>query len=440
MLRGKLLICLFFLLVGSAVPQVAADERRNPVVRAVEASAPAVVNIRTEQLVNRRSNPLFGFGGSLFEEFFGQFSAPPVYTTRSLGSGVVIDPAGLVLTNAHVTARASKIYIALPGQRREVEARLVGYDELLDLAVVRLPARQSGANYPSLQLGRADDLLVGETVIAIGNPLGLGSSITTGVVSGPLRALSLDDDFTALFIQTDALINPGNSGGPLINIKGELIGINTAIARQAQGIGFAIPADVVRRVLPELIKYGRIRHSFLGVVPGATGAAFADERGYSGVLVTDLLPASPAERAGLRLADVILELDGVAVESPRQLVNLLRSYPPGGRIGIRYLRGMQDASVTVELEEYTPKALLDHARRSFGFSLVEADGLQVDEITAGSSADRVGMRPGDRIVEVAGRRLTSLDEYVALLEEHMGRFPLSFLVVRGNQGYYLELP
>lgn len=440
MLRRKFLISLVLLLGCGGVPQVAAVERRDPVVRAVETAAPAVVNIRTEQLVNQRSNPLFGFGGSLFEEFFGQFSAPPVSTTRSLGSGVVIDPGGLVLTNAHVTARASKIFVALPGQRREVEATLVGSDELLDLAVLRLPDRASAMAYPHLELGRADDLMVGETVIAIGNPLGFGSSITTGVISGPLRALSLDEDFTALFIQSDALINPGNSGGPLINIHGELIGINTAIARQAQGIGFAIPADVVRRVLPELIRHGRVRRSFLGVIPGATGAAFADERGYHGVLVTDLLPASPAARAGLRLADVILELDGMAVESPRELVNFLRSYPPEGRIEIRFLRGTKVGSVTVELAEFTRETLLGYARRSFGFSLVESNGLRVGEITAGSAAEQVGMRPGDRIVEVEGRRLSGLDDYVGVLEDHFGLLPLKFLVIRGNQGYYLELP
>ncbi|RME40750.1 MAG: serine protease Do, partial [Deltaproteobacteria bacterium] len=233
------------LLLVAALPVEAASPRRTPVVEVVEQAGPAVVNIRTEQIVQRRSSPFFGFGGSLFEEFFRDFAPPRLYTTESLGSGVIIEPDGLILTNAHVISRASKIFVALQGRPKEVEAQLVGVDESLDLALIRIAGKKKG-NYPHLQLGRSDDLMVGEPVVAIGNPLGLGSSITTGVVSAPLRALSLDKDFTAVFIQTDALINPGNSGGPLVNMEGRVIGINTAIARQAQGIGFAIPANVIR--------------------------------------------------------------------------------------------------------------------------------------------------------------------------------------------------
>jgi len=440
-MQGSLRLVVVVCLVLSGLPRPSlAFERRDAVVRAVEVCSPAVVNIRTEQIVTRRDNPVFGFGGSLFEEFFGQFSRPQDYTTQSLGSGVVIDPEGLVLTNAHVIAKASKIFIALPGNSGEVEGTLVGYDELLDLAVVRLPERSAGQSYPHLQLGRADDLLIGESVIAIGNPLGFGSSITTGVVSGPLRALSLGDDFTAVFIQTDALINPGNSGGPLININGELIGINTAIARQAQGIGFAIPADVVRRILPELVTQGRIRRGFLGVVPGETGQAFADARGYGGVLVTDLLEGSPAARAGIHLADVILALDEVPVDSPREFLNFLRSYSPGGKVQLRILRGMKEEQVTAVLEAVPMAAMLEYARKTFGFSLAGSNGLLVKEIVSGSPADQVGMHQGDHVVEVAGRRLKNLNDYVAVLKDRFGLFPLTFLIVRGDQGYYIDLP
>jgi serine protease Do len=435
-----ILIAVSLLLAGFPRPS-AAVERRDAVVRAVELSAPAVVNIRTEQIVQRRQNPLFGFGGSLFDEFFGQFSRPPVYTTESLGSGVVVDPSGLMLTNAHVIAKASKIFVALPGQTRELEGKLVGSDELLDLAVVRLPKRSTVHAYAYLEIGRSDDLLLGESVIAIGNPLGFGSSITTGVVSGPLRALTLGDDFAAVFIQTDALINPGNSGGPLININGELIGINTAIARQAQGIGFAIPAEVIRRVLPELESQGRIRRSFLGVIPGETSQTFIEAHGFGGVLVTELLDGSPAARAGLRLADVILKLDQVPVESSREFLNFLRSYPPGGKLRIHYLRGLQELSAEVALESFPPGAVLDYAVRTFGLNLEEEGGsLRVREVVPASSAEKVGMRPGDRIVEAGGKRLASLKDYLEVLEDRFGQLPLSFLVVRGNQGYYINLP
>jgi len=413
--------------------------RRTPVVEAVAKAGPAVVNIRTEQIVDRQQSPFFGFGGGLFEEFFGQFAPPPAYATQSLGSGVVVDPAGLVLTNAHVIARASRIFVALPGRNRELEATLVGADEELDLAVLRLP--QQKQPYASMPLGSTSDLLVGETVIAIGNPLGLGTSITTGVISGALRALSLEQDFTAVFIQTDALINPGNSGGPLINIDGELIGINTAIARQAQGIGFAIPAEVARRVLPDLAEHGRLRNSFFGVVPGPTGKAFAESRGFGGVLVTELAPGSPAATAGLQLADVILSLDGVPVESPAELLNFLRSYPPGSRVAVRLLRGLKEQELSVRMTEYPPGYVTDYAWHFFGFRVVEQGGrLLVEQVAGDSAAAKVGLQPGDLLAEVAGRRVASLEQWSQALEENYGRLPLRFLVARRNQGYYIDLP
>jgi len=429
-----------FLVAGSWLPAVAAVDRRTPVVVALETASPAVVNIRTERIVERRRSPFFGFGGNLFDEFFRQFAAPPVYRTQSLGSGTIIDPQGLVLTNAHVIAKASKIFVALPGRTSELEATLVGYDERLDLAVLRLPESASGS-YPHLRLGKSDDLLVGETVIAIGNPLGLGSSITTGVVSGPLRALSLSEDFMALFIQTDALINPGNSGGPLININGELIGINTAIARQAQGIGFAIPANVASRVLDELVRFGKIRTSFLGVIPGATGEQFAASRGFGGVLVTEIWPGSPAERSGLQLADVILELDGIPVESPNELINFLRSYPPGAKLEVRYLRGLESRVLQLVLNDFPDEVASEYAARTFGFRLSEVEGgLQVAKVLDGSSAEKVGMRRGDFLVEAAGIRISQLTEFVEVVKEHFGQLPMNFLVVRRNQGYYIDLP
>ncbi|TYO99488.1 serine protease Do [Geothermobacter ehrlichii] len=417
-----------------------ASLRRTPVVEAVEKAGPAVVNIRTEQIVQRRGSPFFGFGGSFFEDFFREFAPPRLYTTESLGSGVLIDPGGLILTNAHVISRASKIFVALAGRHREIEAKLVGRDDNLDLALIRIPAPK-GRSYPFLRLGRSDDLMIGEPVIAIGNPLGLGSSITTGVVSGPLRALTLDKEFMAVFIQTDALINPGNSGGPLINLEGKVIGINTAIARQAQGIGFAIPADVIRRVLPDLKKYGHLRRSFFGVVPGATGEQFAAARGYGGVLVTEVIPGSPADRAGLELADVILEIDDIPVETPGEFLNILGAYIPGNRVSVRFLRGIESRTADLRLEEFPPGFALRYAADTFGFSLEEWRGkLRVADLARGGPAERVGMRRGDLVIQAAGQEVSSLKDYARVIEETFGRLPLQFLVVRGNQGYYIDLP
>lgn len=427
------LSCALLLLATTAF----ASNRRTPVVEEVAKAGPAVVNIRTEQIVKRQTNPFFG--GSLFDEFFGQFAPQPAYATQALGSGVVIDPSGLVLTNAHVIARASRIFVALPDRSKELEATLVGSDEQIDLAVVRLP--KQAKPYPYLPLQAKSDLLVGETVIAIGNPLGLGSSITTGVISGALRALSLEQDYTALFIQTDALINPGNSGGPLINLDGELIGINTAIARKAQGIGFAIPAEVAHRVLPDLVKYGRLRNSFFGVVPGPTGKAFAESRGFGGVLVTELANDSPAVKAGLQLADVILALDEVPVETPDEFLNFLHSYPPGSQVQVRLLRGLKEQAVTLKLAAYPSGFARDYAWQTFGFKLIEQGGqLRVDKIAPDSPAAKIGLQRGDLLAEVAGTQVKNLKDWRLALEANYGRQPLKFLVVRQNQGYYIQLP
>ncbi|RMF47032.1 MAG: PDZ domain-containing protein [Deltaproteobacteria bacterium] len=428
-------------LLAWAAPAFSAHSpRRTPVVEVVEQAGPAVVNIRTEQIVQRRGSPFFGFGGSLFEEFFRDFAPPRVYTTESLGSGVIIEPDGLILTNAHVISRASKIFVALQGQPKELEASLVGVDENLDLALIRIADKKRG-HYPHVRIGRSDDLMVGEPVVAIGNPLGLGSSITTGVVSAPLRALSLDKEFTAVFIQTDALINPGNSGGPLVNMEGRVIGINTAIARQAQGIGFAIPANVIRRVLPELKRYGHLRRSYFGIVPGATGEQFAAARGYGGVLVTEVLDGSPAEKNGLELADVILDIDDVPVETPGEFLNILRSYAPGNRIRVRYLRGIATRTAEVQLESFPKGVALHWAAETFGFTLEEWRGrLRVADLSPTGAAARVGMRRGDLVVEVAGSKVESLKDYNEAVEENFGRLPLQFLVVRGSQGYYVNLP
>ena len=238
--------------------------------------------------------------------------APRTYTTQSLGSGVIIDPKGYVVTNAHVVEKASKIFVALPQENKELEAELIGKDSRIDLAVLKIERK---GTYPYLEPARSDDLMLGESVIAIGNPLGLGHSITTGIISSTQRQIQVGEKYSSVFIQTDALINPGNSGGPLININGELIGINTAIARQAQGIGFSIPIDTAKRVLNDLIDYGRVRRVFFGIVPAEVSRSFTRLRGDGGVLIEELLADSPAERGGFLVADVILAIDGVPISS-----------------------------------------------------------------------------------------------------------------------------
>lgn len=318
------------LLVTFALPAVGQD-RHTPIVQAVAKAGPAVVNIRTEQIVKRRTTPFFGFSDPFFEQFFHNYGTTRTYKTQALGSGVIIDAKGYVLTNAHVIDKASRIFVALPGERRELEASLIGKAPRLDVAVVKINRK---GPYPALQPGRSDDLLLGETVIAIGNPLGLGHSVTTGIVSAAHRRLAVDETHTSFFIQTDALINPGNSGGPLLNINGELIGINTAIIQQAQGIGFSIPIDMVKRILPSLLANGKVPRAYLGLTVEELGKQATDDLG-GGVLVREVEKGSPAAKAGLRFGDVLSSIDGVDLDSPTDFFSLLETFVPGNTITVQ---------------------------------------------------------------------------------------------------------
>lgn len=415
-----------------------AAQRRTAVVDAVAQARDAVVNIRTEQVVQRRGSPFFGFGDSLFEQFFEEMLPPRSYRTQSLGSGVIIDADGYILTNAHVVDKASKIFVALPDERKELEARLIGQDHRIDLAVLKIVDEGS---YPFLPPGNSDDLLLGETVIAIGNPLGLGHSITTGIVSSAQRRIRISEQQSSVFIQTDALINPGNSGGPLININGELIGINTAIARQAQGIGFSIPINTAQRVLSDLIEHGRVRPGFAGLAITDLSSSFEESTGVRGVLVERLLPDSPALAAGIREADVILALEGTAVSSPRDYFSLLRTYTPGDRLQIKVLRGVRELSVDLELTRLPDGYEQKYALEMFGFALQDGRrGPVVTTVLPDSPADRVGMRRGDLIARIEGVTVDSLQSYENIISEHLGQIPLTFTVVRDNFGYRIELP
>ena len=309
------------LLAGSA--RAGAPEtdpaRRSRVVEAVERASPAVVNISTEQVVVQRGNP---FGGDpFFEQFFRDFfdSRPRRSTRTSLGSGVIVQSDGTILTNEHVILRGGRIHVTL-ADGREFEAKLVGRDADSDLAVLRINA----GSLPHIALGHSDDLMIGETVIAIGNPFGLSHTVTTGVVSALKRNLQTGGRTFTDFIQTDASINPGNSGGPLLNILGELIGINTAIYGNAQGIGFAIPVDRARRAVDSLVS-GRKPPE-----PDANSLAW-DMLGLQvrqsddGLVVNRVRGGSLMEHIGVERGDRVLGLDGTGVDTIDALAERLEA-------------------------------------------------------------------------------------------------------------------
>ena len=415
-----------------------AAERRTPIVDAVAKARDAVVNIRTEKLVQRRSSPFFGFGDSIFDQFFQDMIPQRSYKTQSLGSGVIIDGAGHILTNAHVVDKASKIYIALSDNQLELEAELIGKDNRIDLAILKII---EPGNYPFLSPARSDDLMLGETIIAIGNPLGLGHSITTGIISSLKRRIKIDQQHSSVFIQSDALINPGNSGGPLININGELIGINTAIARQAQGIGFSVPINTAKRILGDLIDHGRVRRGFIGMMVGAVSPSFVRSYGEGGVLIEEVQAQSPAQKSGLLEADVVLAVDGIPVSSPEHYHSLLQTYTPGDSLNLTLLRGLKQLKKTVVLTPLPEGYELAYTRRVFGFELhQEKRGVLIEKIVVDSAAERVGLQRGDQIAKVDDVKVETMSEYKQAIENYLGRQPLTFTVVRDNVGYLVELP
>ena len=299
--------------------------RRNAVVAAVEKAGPGVVNISTEQVVVRRSNPFFRFRDpsqdDLFREYFGRFSRPRRFRTTSLGSGVIVDPDGYVVTNEHVVRRASKIHLTL-GDGRKLEGRLLSSDPDSDLALIKVDGDKP---LPTVAMGHSDDLMIGETMVALGNPFGLESTVTVGVLSAKNRSVMLrGQEAYAGLMQTDAAINPGNSGGPLINAEGEVIGVNTMIFSTSGanvGLGFALPINRVRRVAEEIIRYGRRRDPWPGFKVEDITALRRDLREQLGLqvdqggIVVNILTSAPAYVAGLRPGDAILAINGEPVSS-----------------------------------------------------------------------------------------------------------------------------
>ena len=335
----------FFLLLlwapeKPAYAEAGAFPRRDAIVIAVEKASPAVVNISTEQ-IHKEGYPFSMDSGDpyldqFFQDFFRSF-APREYKTQSLGSGVIISPEGYILTNEHVVSHATRIKVRLINQK-EYPAALVGSDPKSDLAVLRL---QTDAPLPFIRMGRSDDLMIGETVIAIGNPFALSHTVTTGVISALNRSIRTEGRVYEDFIQTDASINPGNSGGPLINLRGEVVGINTAISREGQGIGFAIPSNMAKDILPQLMTSGHVVRSYIGLWPKALLPEVAAELGLEsgkGAVVDRVIPGGPAHVGGIQNGDIVLSFDGQEIDSEKTLRWLAQTAGVGRVIAVEVLR------------------------------------------------------------------------------------------------------
>ena len=412
---------------GAAPPP--SDERRTPVVRAVERIGPAVVNISAERIVRRRSDPL--------EQFFS-WGLPSRrdrgYRTESLGSGVVIDSSGTVITNDHVVQGASRILVTT-ADGKELEAEVKGADADNDLAVLTVSAKGLRA----ARLGSTGDLLIGEPVVAVGNPFGLSNTVTTGIVSAVQRTVRGETGRTYTdFIQTDAAINPGNSGGALANILGDLIGINTAIVGGANTIGFAIPVERARRIADELLRFGEVKPVWVGL----RGRTVTDDDRPSargkGLRVRSVYPNSPAERAGLAPDDVITAVDGKRVDSREDFDTAVTSAGPGRTLAVEARRDGRERTARLTPSRAPEDLGLTILRREIGVSVrTDRNGAVVTSVVAGSAADRRGIEPGDRLYSVNNERITALEDLNRVFEASFGRSSVVMVVVRGGAGYTL---
>ncbi len=389
-----------------------------PVVKRV---APAVVNVYAARVVENR-NPFMN--DPFFRQFFG--AVPREQVQRSLGSGVIIDPAGLVVTNYHVIEGASEVKVAL-ADKRELDAEVVLKDEHSDLAVMRL--KGASERFPALEFGNSDELQVGDVVLALGDPFGVGQTVTHGIVSAVARTQVGISDYQ-FFIQTDAAINPGNSGGALVDLKGRLVGINTAIYSRSggsQGIGFAIPANMVRVVVASA-KGGSaaVKRPWLGAKLQDVTPEIAESLGLkrpSGALVASLAAGSPAARAGIKTGDLIVSIDGTIVDDPNAFDYRFATKPLGGSAQIGLVRQGREMVVPVALQSVpeTPREEVEIRSRSpflgatvANLSPALADELRLDPqsegvvvvgVADGSAAQSIGFQKGDIVISVNNQKI-----------------------------------
>jgi serine protease Do len=424
-----------------------------------EGSVQGVVNISTTRVVpNRWSTPS---NDPFFDYFFGRRGRgmPQEQRSSSLGSGVIVSKDGIVLTNNHVVEGAEDITVTLFDDR-EIEAEVVGADPKSDLAVIRL--KGDSQNLHPIPLGDSGRLRLGETVLAIGNPFGLGHTVTSGIVSAKGRANMGIVDYED-FIQTDAAINPGNSGGALLNRRGQLVGINTAIFSRSggyQGIGFAIPSNMAQDVLNSILSDGRVVRGWLGVAIQDIDKHLAESLGLDsekGVLVADVTPDGPAEKAGLQRADVIVKVDDDKTHAAARLKNVVARKGAGTKVKVTLIRYGKEKTVTVKLGElpveYTAgggTAQQDGALA--GLSVKELDaslkqeyklpdklngGVVVTKVEPGSAAHAGGLREGDVILEVNKRPIDGVEAFLQAYDKN--RKKVLLLVLRDGYTIYAVL-
>jgi len=435
-------------------------------------ASPAVVNISTEKTVKsgKGKTPMrefFGPGPSpfgqddpfrdFFEKFFGDI--PKSFKHRSLGSGFVIDAEGRIITNNHVVEGSDKIKVKLVGGK-EYEATIKGRDPKTDLALIQIT--NPPKDLPFLVLGDSDAIRVGDWVLAVGNPFGLSHTVTQGIISAKGRVIGAGPYDN--FLQTDASINPGNSGGPLLNLKGEVVGINTAILATGQGIGFATPSNLAKSVIPQLMAKGKVTRGMIGVQVQNVTPELAKSFGMAepkGALVAEVNPGTPAEKAGLQREDIIIEYNGHAIHEMNELPRMVAETAPGTTVTLKVLRQGKEKTfkltITELKEEKQAKAAGEEGEESSPLGLAVRDldqnlaqrlrlketrGVVVIQVESGSAAADAGFRPGDLIEEINGQTVGSLKDYQKAIGQLKKGTVARFYVKRQGRKQYLtvEIP
>ncbi|MBD0315989.1 MAG: DegQ family serine endoprotease, partial [Nitrospiraceae bacterium] len=454
--------------VATAPQPVLSGSGGHSFVDIAKAVRPAVVNIYATKSGRSEGSHATPFDDPFFRRFFGdEFfkrfeQQPKERKERGLGSGVIVEANGLIITNNHVVGKADDIRVTL-SDKREFKAKLIGTDPKTDVAVVRIDA----SGLPTVPWADSDKLEVGEFVLAVGNPFGLTQTVTLGIVSALGRAAGIAEYED--FIQTDAAINPGNSGGALVNVRGELVGINTAIFSQSggnMGIGFAVPSNMAQSIMTQLVQNGKVVRGWLGVSIQELTPELAAQFGVQdtkGVLVSDVMDDSPAKKAGFERADVIIEFDGKSMDSPTHLRNAVAQTPVGKKVTVKILRDKKPKSIELTIVEQ-PRSMAQSGEEESGESATPAGilsdldvrelteelanryglksserGVVVVRVKSGGAAEELGMREGDLIVEVNRQAVTSLKTYERIAAKLAKDQPVLLLLKRQGRTIYLTL-
>lgn len=428
--------------------------------------SPTVVNIYTTQVLKERQGipfpefrgPFDDFFNDDFNKFFGN-QPKREFKRQSLGSGFIINKEGYILTNNHVIENATEIRVSLSADKKEFEARKIGADQKLDIALIKIEINEE---LPVATLGNSEDLQIGEWVVAIGNPFGLGGTVTAGIVSQKGRVIGAGPYDN--FIQTDASINPGNSGGPLFNIRGEVVGINTAIIAGGQGIGFATPINMVKEVITQLKEKGKVTRGWIGVGVQELTPDLAKKFGLKdahGVLVSSVNPGDPAEAAGFKVGDIILSYDGKSMNELGDIPRAVAATTPGKVMEVKVLRDGKEVTLSVKVgtkpDEETAGAGTDEskgkdngAEQKFGMSvqpmtpelsrrlgIKDSEGVYVTSVQPESSAAAAGVKRGDIIKEINRKPIKSIKDFNQAIKGIDKKDATLLLVQRGNMTLFI---